>query len=120
MNSDFIAELVEFGFGDDELLSRLSEEELRLYQSLKREKTMTTAKKAVAKKVATKNTVEKRATVRVGRTKTSIALEIFNEHFNKLPRKDILIMFQEQAKLTKSGSSTFYQNFKKKHESKEV
>lgn len=45
--------------------------------------------------------------------KTDEAKAIFNEFYNKLSRKDIIVMFVDKVGLTPAGASTYYQNFKK-------
>ena len=105
------------------------------YSSLKKEgeKPMTTAtaQKPAAKKVATKTSVTKPAVkqtvakkviakkVPVEKTKREVAQGIFDTHFQKKARKDILVMFQNEAKLTKAGSATYYANMKRKFEETE-
>jgi hypothetical protein len=42
-----------------------------------------------------------------GASKMSVAMELYKENKN-LPRKQILAIFQEKAKLTKAGSATYY------------
>ncbi len=78
----------------------------------------TAAKKTVAKKVtANKETTKK---VPVELTKREVAQGIFDTHFQKMARKDILVMFQNEAKLTKAGSATYYANMKRKFEETEA
>ncbi len=77
----------------------------------------TAAKKTVSKKVSTKYVDTKKAPVEM--TKREVAQGIFDTHFQKKARKDILVMFQNEAKLTKAGSATYYANMKRKFEETE-
>ncbi len=86
------------------------------------------AKKAAAKKVAveklpnndSKAVDQKPSPTKVeAKSKRELAQVIFDKNFNRVPRKDILILFMSEAGLTKAGSSTYYSNFKKKFEETE-
>ena len=98
------------------------------YESLKDKpvKKKAPAKKAVAKKTSTKAPAKKVAAKKVKKdeskpeTKTDVAVRIFKKEYGKLERKDIIALFMTEAGLTKAGSSTYYANFKKKHEAGEL
>lgn len=122
---DFITELFEDG-ASPEAIKRLTNDEQAFYLKLKRDSDMAAKKKPAVKKTAVKKTTEKKVTpkpnstkvvpVKVEKSKREVAQEIFDKHFNKKPRKDILALFMSEAKLTKAGSSTYYANMKKKFE----
>ena len=72
-------------------------------------------KKKRSSKKSIKREVKKMATqavVEEPRSKMSIAKEIYKENRDK-PRKDLMKMFMEKAKLTKYGASTYIANIRK-------
>ena len=78
------------------------------------------AKKAVAKKVPNKKAVAEKAVAKKvpnkkAATKKDIAQSIFDAAFSDpaMTRKSIIDRFIAEAGMTKSGASTYYQNFKK-------
>lgn len=52
-------------------------------------------------------------TTQAGHNKAAVARAIFNDVGTKLPRKDVIKRFQEEAGLTPAGAATYYQNMKK-------
>lgn len=52
-------------------------------------------------------------TVKAKHHKSDDARAIFNEHYGIKTRKEIVELFQVEAKLTEKGARTYYQNFKK-------
>ena len=75
-------------------------------------------KKPVAKKAASKKKVA--AKKDKGPSKMDMATAIFKKHYGKKDRKDIIVLFQKDADLTKAGSNTYYANLKRKHEDGEL
>ena len=72
-------------------------------------------KKSSSKKSTKQKEVKKmatQATVEEPRSKMSIAKEIYRENKDK-PRKDLMKLFMEEAKLTKYGASTYIANIRK-------
>lgn len=53
-------------------------------------------------------------------TKASKARAIFEKHYGKKERKDIIEMFIKEAKLTKAGAGTYYQNLKNSRTGKKI
>lgn len=81
--------------------------------------TVTTVEKPTEKEpTATATSVTKPKTSKAPRagSKTEAALNIFNKHFGSKTRSEIISLFMSEVNLTKGGASTYYANFKNKHE----
>ena len=73
-----------------------------------------TVKKVRKPKTTNKVAEKKTVTKSNGESKVQKAMLIFNEHYGKLSRKDIIQMFKDQLDMSDAGGSTYYQNCKKK------
>jgi len=98
-------------------LKSLDLEGTPLAKSKVNEKKKVSTKKAPAKKVAKKKVTAKKDK---GPSKSELAIAIFKKHFGKKERKEIIALFQSEAKLTKAGANTYFANIKRKHEDGEL